>query len=1215
MTFARPTIIIAILYLCVLNAFGQQNKFEFQHYYADDGLSHNYVLSISQDELGFMWFGTEDGLNRFDGINFEIFRHIPGNPTSLSHNVIRTMAFDHQKNIWLGGDQIIKCNVKKETFTPLNKIIKETKKLFSGTIDRIVIDHMDQVWVKGRPDIEYGRLFLFRPNEKKYREIKHIPNDSLSIGSDTIYDIVKDVTNRIWVATANFIEKYSHKNNGFSKYPLEKNNKTKIKPGICRKMCADPEGGIWFIIQESTVINEKFIQKSHIYYLRVVDNIELLDVYTNVAIPEIISDMTIDYKDRLWFSTTDNGLYLFNPQGEKTINFKHNPSEKNSLSNNEVYDLYIDRTNVLWVATHNGLNKMDLYRKPFNNLNQNPVRPNKSLSSRIVNDIYMDKNNTLWIATTGGGITKIKRYKDKPNQYSYIKHKKTRPHIVINNDANFIEGDKHGNIWFGAIGINKLNTKTGQFSYYHPDPENPFSVNDWVFWSMEIGPQGDKWFGSLRTVCKLIDEDDKNYKSGETRFKTLENLKWNRFWTIHEDNDKNLWIGSGQGLIKYDINTEKIKHFPCDPDSFFSGAVMYIYEDKNNYLWLATEGGGLHKFNKNTETFKHFYKKDGLPSNTLWGILEDNNGFLWVSTNNGLSRFNPNTRTFHNYYKSDGIQDNIFRRGACFKAEDGELIFGGINGITTFYPDIINNNPYLPQVVITNFFLANRLVKINDVYKKDTILNKSITFKDHISLHYTNKDFTIEFAGLHYAAPEENLYEYMLDGYDQSWKKTTAERRYATYTNMESGDYTFKVKASNNDKAWNHMGTSLHIHIEPPFWEKIWFYILVGSAFILITLLIIRIRVRSIKKEMKLLRTLMDNIPDTIFFKDRECRFTIINKAQAKLLGVKKSEKTKGKTDFEFYDKDYAETNFNEETEIIKTGKAIFNKIEEIKTGRKNKKWVSTTKIPIINPNGNITGLVGISRDITDMKLTEIELKTAKEKAEESDRLKSAFLSNMSHEIRTPMNAIIGFSNLLSDNDLSKNEREKYLQYIKNNGQSLLNLINDIIDIAKIESNQLDIRNDIFDLNNILEELYAYHEEHLKKENKKINLHFEKPNKEKSFFIYTDPYRLKQIMANLLNNAIKFTEKGFVEFGYYEKDDKLLFFVKDTGIGIEKDKQELIFQRFSHFEQRFKKNVSGTGLGLSITRSIIFLMGGNIWVESEPEKGTVFYFEIPYQKN
>jgi PAS domain S-box-containing protein len=372
----------------------------------------------------------------------------------------------------------------------------------------------------------------------------------------------------------------------------------------------------------------------------------------------------------------------------------------------------------------------------------------------------------------------------------------------------------------------------------------------------------------------------------------------------------------------------------------------------------------------------------------------------------------------------------------------------------------------------------------------------------------------------------------------------------------------------------------------------------------------------ALRYEKEFLQVLMDYIPYTIYFKDLDCRFTKINKAQARLIGLDNPKEAIGKTDFDFFSDQHAQAAFEDERKIMTTGIPLLEKIEHIKDADGKLRWVSATKIPVYDDNDKITGLVGMSMDITEKRMAEDKLREAKEKAEESDRLKTAFLANMSHEIRTPMNGIIGFSNLLRNPELTEEERSEFISHITNCGSSLLNLIDDIIDISKIEAGQIKIRISESHINAILDEIYESFEAIRQREGKEqIKLKKNITISDNYTVIMTDPFRLRQIMSNLIGNALKFTLDGYVEFGYTLQDEStLLFSVKDTGIGIPKDKQELIFERFGQvIDSNYYINQKGTGLGLAISSNLVKLLGGNMWVESEPGEGSTFYFTLPYK--
>jgi two-component system sensor histidine kinase/response regulator len=373
--------------------------------------------------------------------------------------------------------------------------------------------------------------------------------------------------------------------------------------------------------------------------------------------------------------------------------------------------------------------------------------------------------------------------------------------------------------------------------------------------------------------------------------------------------------------------------------------------------------------------------------------------------------------------------------------------------------------------------------------------------------------------------------------------------------------------------------------------------------------------VKKLNAERDFLQVLMDYIPYTIYFKDLQCRFTKINKAQSDLLGLNDPSEAIGKSDFDYFHEETAKPAHIDELQILSTGIPMIEKVEMINNSEGIKSWVSATKIPVKDNFGNITGLVGISIDITEKRYAEERLREAKEKAEESDRLKTAFLANMSHEIRTPMNGIIGFSNLLRNPELNNAERGEFLNHITSCGNTLLNLIDDIIDISKIEAGQIKIRIAESNINAILDEIYDSFNASKVREGKytiQFLKHVTLPDEQS--VILTDPFRLRQIISNLIGNALKFTLEGSVEFGYnLENGDTVHFYVKDTGIGIPKDKQAIIFERFGQvLDSNFFINQKGTGLGLAISNNLVLLLGGKIWVESEPNVGSVFHFSLPY---
>ena len=552
-------------------------------------------------------------------------------------------------------------------------------------------------------------------------------------------------------------------------------------------------------------------------------------------------------------------------------------------------------------------------------------------------------------------------------------------------------------------------------------------------------------------------------------------------------------------------------------------------------------------YNKKTKAFKVFRDEDGLPSNVILTIVEDNNHNMWVSTSNGLSNIiitkDKKSKTykyrFKNYDVNDGLQGNEFNEKAVFKTSEGELLFGGSNGFNLFNPDDIKAININSEVVFTDFQVFNKSVTNKEFINGNQILKKCISYTREITLTYKENVFTVEFADLNFLHPERCQYSYKLENFNKEWLFTDGRNRKATYTNLDPGTYIFKVKTTNTDGTWNTNGAFLTINILPPWWQTIIFKILVLIGVISASILFYFNRSNRWKKQQHILENKVNE--RTTELSDA---YSLLEKRQHKISAQ------------------------NKELEKHR------NQLEELVLERT------------------------------------AELDKARLKAEESDRLKSAFLANMSHEIRTPLNAIVGFSSLLDNENLTKKDINNYIDKININSDSLLILINDILDLSKIEANQIKINKSVINVNLILEELENYYD--LEK-TRDVSINFTNRKDKQKVLLYNDPVRLKQVMSNLLDNSKKYTDKGFIKFGYKLAPDKIQFFVSDSGVGIKESNFNTIFNHFYKIETNGKKIYRGTGLGLAISKRLVELMGGEIWLESEYGKGTTFYFSLPLE--
>ena len=1191
----------------------------------ENHLSHNNVLCIAQDDKGFLWFGTADGLNRYDGYTFNVYKHDFKKQNSISNNIIHSICKDHKGTLWIGtGNGLNRYVDSLDCFVRYLHEPDNPNSLSGNVINTIIEDNNHRLWIGTKT----AGLNKFNPVTGNFEHYKHDPIDPNSLSSNEIKSIHKDRKGNLWIGTyAEGLNLLNKADNNFFRFTHEPGNPNSISSHLYYNIFEN-SGGELFVYGGTTID-----QVTNIASAQNISFKKIKPSHPSLTTNNMVRTMTEDNNKTLWIGFADLGLCEFNK--DKGYIRPYRPiSQNGSLDKYVINDIYQDNYGIFWIATHEkGILKYDPKKQKFGHLKMISGKSN-SLSGNIVLSILESSDQSLWIGTRSNGLNYIppEHTARLPGLWPEVKHIYANPNdnrtMGFNTILSLYE-DSHGMIWIGTssglMNIERSALKKLEHLEYSLLTVIEKKMITAATWKIYQDKTGVFWVCTRDGLYSFdyYNETDAPSLIQYKHKKNSNSLINNFVWDIYEDSKNRLWVTTSNGLNLLNRKTGKFKIFKNDANnnsSISSNNVKSVFEDSKKRIWIATEGGGLNQFVEKNNSFIAYSVMDGLPNNTVWGILEDDNCNLWLSTNKGLSKFTPEKGSFINYYASDGLQSNEFKMGAFHKGQNGRFYFGGINGLNAFFPTAIKINPLPPDIYITDFKIFNHSVSIGKTTDQRTILGTSVLMADQITISYKENFFSFEFAALHYNNPSKNRYAYKMEGFNKQWINTDADKRFATYTNLPGGNYTFRVKACNADGVWNNEGTSIDIHIISSFWKSIWFYLILGILIVIIIFVFFKIKEKIQKREQtllsneqKLLQTLMDNIPDTIYFKDKKSRFTRVNQAKALEIGLNNPNKLIGKSDFDYFDEKDAREAFEDEQEIIRTGKPLINKVEERITKDGERNWFLATKVPVRNKKGEITGTVGLTRNITNQKQIEIELNEAKKRAEKADNLKSAFLANMSHEIRTPMNAILGFSRLLEDPELSKKERISYIEYIRNNGHSLLNIINDIIDIAKIEAGEITTSKKDFDLHQVLNELNIYYGKEINAHNKKeLKLILKRETSEKEFIIHSDPLRIKQVLSNLISNALKFTDKGHITFGYELKDNTLVFFVHDTGIGIDKEKHELIFERFRHFGNDFKKNISGTGLGLAISKKLIELLGGKIWVESTVNKGSSFYFTIPF---
>lgn len=1127
-----PAILILLFLIFLPPAYAQTGQpppvlepaIRFDHLTADDGLAQNSVEAILQDSRGLIWIGTQDGLSRFDGYTFTTYKHDPDNPNSLSHNFIRDIFEDRDGHLWIttNGGGANRFDPHTQTFTPYRHDPHNSNSMGGDIVFSVFQDSSGLFWFGG----PFSGLTKYDATTNSYTRHPTDPALPNHLPGGGVWDIKEDDSGNLWVAADFALVKYDLKTEQFTSYPVGAGEQRLVSLHL------DDEGRVW---GGGSAGLYRFDPQT--------------EQFTFIPYPArlVVNHFFVDDASGLfWIASLGEGLLQFDPRTEQFVKqFLPNPTDPHSLSEDRLNKLYRDESGVLWIGTvDRGLDLLNPHQSRFTRY----PYPANALGDENVSSVIGNGSDRLWIAT--GSI--LNQIDLSHHQITYVS-----PELPRQGPATIqsVILDSGGELWLilTPYWLTRFNPATGQFKAYEiiadsPPPERPsgpspqggppagnapppgpptvptsiFQDNNHTLWITlqrsglyRFDPQTETFQAYRQPHPRIVDLNDSR------------NIISNEITVVTGDAHGGIWLGYGIGALSYfDPATQTFTHY--QPDNI--GWVEAIYPNQNGTLWLATREGLLH-FDPPTKTVTRYTEKDGLPSTFITAIQQDESGNLWLSTKKGLAEFNPQTQTFRRYDAADGLHHNEFNARAAWQAPDGQLYFGGNNGFTAFYPEDVEDNPYQPPVILTDFRLFNEPVAIGP----EALLNRPIWETDDLTLNHNQNILTFEFSGLNYASPHKNNYRYMLEGFEEKWNAVDSNHRSATYTSLPAGQYTFRVQASNNNGVWSDKEVSLMINVLPPWWETLWFRGLALALVIGVVLGGYRWRVHSIKHQNQ-------RLEQQVAARTEELQKRTLELAQAKNTAEK-----------------------------------------------------------------------------------------AQYAAEAANRAKSTFLANMSHELRSPLNAILGFAQVMRrSTTLTGNDRDN-LGIIMSSGEHLLSLINQVLDLSKIEAGHIALNPTNFDVYRLLdnvEDMLA-----LKADDKRLQLIIERhPNVPR--YIRTDKVKLRQVLLNLLNNAIKFTDEGGVTLRVGIRNQgvglkiesppeqslvpnskpliSITFEVEDTGFGIAPDEVDSLFEVFSQTESG-RQAQEGTGLGLPISREFVQMMGGDIQVKSWVGQGTIFTFTIQAQ--
>lgn len=800
-----------------------QNNLHFEHISVEQGLSQSIVTSIVQDNVGFLWFGTEDGLNRYDGYQFTVFKHNPNDPFSVSDNGIMFLFKDRSGDLWIGTDKrgLNKYDYKTGKFIHINS----DKDFASSKVNSICDDNRGNLWI----GTDKG-MYEYNPQQKILTNYSNIPSDPNSISNNLVRSVYCDKDGILWIGTENGLNKYNIQKNIFSRY-----------------------------FYEPASSKNKFC----------------------------ISNIFEDKYGDIWIGTFSKGIIHLNKKNDKFDYIKYSSAVSNSLSSNDVRKIFEDRSGNLWVGTILGLNRFNRENKTFNRYlnNENNLQ---SLSCNEVLTIYQDKDGIIWIGTFSGGINKLDLGQEA---FLHFSHNSKLPNSLSENYVTSIAEDKAGNVWVGTnlMGLNKFDKNTGTFAHYLHTKGCTNCISQNTILSLCVGKSNFLWIGTYLSGLTRYDISTNNFK--QYLIDPNNNPSCTNSGTIYSliEDGNNLWLGTRDGLDKLNIQNNKFTHYKqntLSANSISDNIIISLFYDKNGYLWIGTVRGGLNRLDPRTEKFKHYLKNNGtknsISSNRVQAIYQspENNNYLWVGTDHGLDcldkttgqflhlkegnelnnvsifainsdgknnlwlstskgiiKFNPTSNYLKRFTVKDGLQGIEFEPNASIKGKDGKFYFGGPNGLNIFHPDSIKMNEYEPKIVLSSFKKFN----------KEIIFNRPLYEIDSLYLSYKDYVISFEFAGLSYSQPNMNRYAYRLDGFDENWIFTDADKRFATYTNLNPGKYILNILGCNDDGIWTKNPATLYIFIEPPFWDNIFFKL----AIILILIVIIFVLVNSKLKKLK----------------------------------------------------------------------------------------------------------------------------------------------------------------------------------------------------------------------------------------------------------------------------------------------------------------------------------------------------------------------------
>jgi signal transduction histidine kinase/CheY-like chemotaxis protein/ligand-binding sensor domain-containing protein len=850
------------LQLAALIAFPQAGNLKFEHIGTDAGLSQSNVTCILRDSRGFMWFGTREGLNKYDGYGFVVYKNAAEDSQSLSGNHVTSIVEDKTGDIWVStaGGGLNRYDRSKDRF------VHYRERVPADLINALMLDDSGRIWI-GSAD---RGAFVLDPATGKLISYTTDSRNANSLSDNDVSAILEDSHQRIWIGTSHGgLNLFDRRRHSFTRWQHRSTDGSSPGGNTITRLFDDGQQRLWIGLRDGGLDLFDPARGSFRHFRNDPRN-------SNSLGSNVVLSLEDDDKGNLWVGTENGGISILEPGMKNFHNYSHDDIDNTSLSNNSIYALYKDPQGNMWVGTYDG--GVNLFNKSANLFahykhNSSP----ESLSNNNVLDLLEDSRNNLWIGTDGGGLDRID---PATGRFTHFTHSITDKNSISGNYVLTLCEGHDGNLWMGTWGdgITVINREGKVIRQYKCDPADASSLSGNNVYFITEDRENNFWIGTFGGGLSKYDSKKNRFfrykhDAGNPNSPSNDDIS-----SLLVDSKGILWIGTfGGGLDKFDIGTGVFSHFifEAGKNSLSNNTINYVYEDKEGNIWVCTTDG-LNCLDPKTGRFKDSLPIGVLAKSVIFGIQEDNNGDLWVSSNIGLSRIDPRAGagggsgagagagagargwTVKNFSVADGLQFNEWKAHSCFKSRSGALYFGGVNGFNTFFPDSIRESAYDPPLLFTGLRIFNKEVPISADAKDVSPLKKNITETRDIEISYKSSVISFEFASLNYTVPAKKHYAYMLEGFDKTWNDIGTKRT-ATYTNLDPARYTFKVKGWDNNGDWSPSIASIELTVTPPFWQIWWFRLLVTVAGMGIVVVIHRLRLHAIRLQKKRLEEEVDH--------------------------------------------------------------------------------------------------------------------------------------------------------------------------------------------------------------------------------------------------------------------------------------------------------------------------------------------------------------------